>query len=300
MAPHQQLLAFVNYFVISMSFALILSSLYFVKKKSAARKQAQERERAHRAIALSGAQEEDLPPLPGGDRKAAAATTTTGGGGDGERQKGEEKRKKKRGKKKRQESGGGLEGGEEAKVGAGAEEMGKAGEGKAGSIYPFSSFASATQRKIKAQYDQLVESNQANALTAVQVGQFINCLVEARNELQHKSDIIQRSFKIKKALLVKADRSSFDRLAQQIYKLEAEHKRLEADAAVYNLLQEQLKLSPAYNEMLEISSNMELKATSDQETQATELPDISFEELLAQEKKDLFWQKNGKLRSFAS
>lgn len=32
----------------------------------------------------------------------------------------------------------------------------------------------------------------------------------------------------------------------QVYKLEKEHKRLEADAAVYNLLQEQLKLSPAY------------------------------------------------------
>ncbi|KAG1335418.1 putative Chaperone protein DnaK [Cocos nucifera] len=306
MASHQQLLAFANYFVIFVSFALILSSLYFVKKKSAARKRAQERERARRAIALSGAQ--DLPdwlpppnpPLPGGDQKEAAAATMAGGGGQGERQKGEEKRKKKRGKKKRQESGGGLEGGEEAKVAAGAEEMGKAGAGKAGSIYPFSSFASATQRKIKVQYDQLVKSNQAKALTVAQVGQFINCLIEARNELQHKSDIIQRSFKIKKALLVKADRSSFDRLAQQIYKLEAEHKRLEEDAAVYNLLQEQLKLSPAYNKMLEISSNVELKATSDQETEARELPDISFEELLAQEKKDSFWQKNGKLRSFAS
>lgn len=185
-------------------------------------------------------------------------------------------------------------------VAAGAEEMGKAGAGKAGSIYPFSSFASATQRKIKVQYDELVRSNQAKALTVAQVGQFINCLIEARNELQHKSDIIQRSFKIKKALLVKADRSSFDRLAQQIYKLEAEHKRLEEDAAVYNLLQDQLKLSPAYNKMLEISSSMELKATSDPATEATELPDISFEELLAQEKKDSFWQKNGKLRSFAS
>ncbi|XP_010915220.1 uncharacterized protein [Elaeis guineensis] len=305
MASNQQLLGFANYFVIFVSFTLILSSLFFVKKKNAARKRAQERERAHRAIALSGAR--DLsdwlpppnPPLPGGDQKEAAATMA-GGGREGEREKGEEKRKKKRGKKKRQESGGGLEGGEEAKVAAGAEDMGKAGGGKAGSNYPFSSFASATQRKIKVQYDQLVKSNQAKALTVAQVGQFINCLIEARNELQHKSDIIQRSFKIKKALLVKADRSSFDRLAQQIYKLEAEHKRLEEDAAVYNLLQEQLKLSPAYNKMLEISSNMELKATSDQETQATELPDISFEELLAQEKKDTFWQKNGKLRSFAS
>ena len=36
----------------------------------------------------------------------------------------------------------------------------------------------------------------------------------------------------------------------QIYKLETEHKRLEEDAVVYNLLQEQLKLSPAYKTVL--------------------------------------------------
>ena len=36
----------------------------------------------------------------------------------------------------------------------------------------------------------------------------------------------------------------------QIYKLETEHKRLEEDAAVCNLLQEQLKLSPAYKTVL--------------------------------------------------
>lgn len=35
----------------------------------------------------------------------------------------------------------------------------------------------------------------------------------------------------------------------QIYKLEAEQKRLEEDAAVYNRLQEQLKLSPAYKQV---------------------------------------------------
>ncbi|XP_072999210.1 uncharacterized protein [Typha latifolia] len=233
------------------------------------------------------------------------ATIAAGGGEeDGEQRKGDEKRRKKRGKKKR---GGSDGGGEETKGGAstadGGDGMGKERGGGGGGgkgvdcPFPFSSFASAMQRRIKLQYDELVKSNQAKGLTMAQVGQFINCLVEARNELQRKSEIIQRSFKIKKALLFKADRSSFDRLCQQIYKLEAEHKRLEEDAAVYNLLQEQLKLSPAYKTMLEVGASMEMKAPSEQ---AAELPDISFEELLAQEKKDSFWQRNGKLRTFAS
>lgn len=38
--------------------------------------------------------------------------------------------------------------------------------------------------------------------------------------------------------------------------------------------------------MLEVSTNLEQRSDSDQDN---ELPDISFEELLAQEKKDLFW-----------
>ncbi|XP_020097225.1 uncharacterized protein LOC109716289 isoform X2 [Ananas comosus] len=215
---------------------------------------------------------------------------------ESERRKGEEKKRKKRGRKKRQ-------GGEEAKDGAAAapaaagaaEEEVEGGdkrwrEAAVGCPFPLSSFGSAMQRRIKSQYDELVKSSHAK------VGQFINCLVEARNELQHKSVIIQRSFKIKKALLFKADRSSFDRLCQQMYKLEVEHKRLKEDAAVYNLVQEQLKLSPAYKTMLEISASMEKVPTEG----TAELPDISFEELLAQEKKDSFWQRNGKLRSFPS
>ncbi|XP_058102898.1 uncharacterized protein LOC131246616 [Magnolia sinica] len=52
-------------------------------------------------------------------------------------------------------------------------------------------------------------------LLIVQVGQFANCLIEARNELQHKSEIIQCKFTITKALLFKANRSSFNRLCQQ-------------------------------------------------------------------------------------
>lgn len=104
----------------------------------------------------------------------------------------------------------------------------------------------------------------------------------------------------------------------QIYKLELEQKRLEEDAFVYNWLQQQLKLSPAYKKvycyqcihitcqlivilihhhllkMVEISENMELKAKSAEliEDRDTEIADISFEELLAQEKKDSFWFVN--------
>jgi len=36
----------------------------------------------------------------------------------------------------------------------------------------------------------------------------------------------------------------------QIYKLELEQKRLEEDAFVYNWLQQQFKLSPAYNKVI--------------------------------------------------
>ncbi|KAK6148715.1 hypothetical protein DH2020_016240 [Rehmannia glutinosa] len=131
-----------------------------------------------------------------------------------------------------------------------------------------------------------------------QIGQFVNCLVEARNELQNKSEVIKRRFTITKALLFKADRSSFDRLRQQIYKLELEQKRLEEDAFVYNWLQEQLKVSPAYKKMLEIGACMEMKAKSSNLVESTDsdFSDISFEELLAQEKKDAFWQRNGKLK----
>ncbi|XP_068653361.1 uncharacterized protein [Aristolochia californica] len=201
------------------------------------------------------------------------------------------KRKKKRGKKKRHGSRPHEESQTETEQSVGEENMDW--------LYPFTSSSSVTQRKIKQHYDQLVKANDAKALTMTQVGQFANCLIEARSELQHKSELIQRKFTITKALLFKADRSSFDRLCQQIYKLEAEQKRLEEDTLVYNRLQEQLKLSPAYKKMLEVASCMELQANSNQVVEA-EFSDISFEELLAQEKKDSFWQKNGKLKSFTN
>ncbi|XP_056176551.1 uncharacterized protein LOC115694052 [Syzygium oleosum] len=208
------------------------------------------------------------------------------------------KRKKKRAKKKSKRS--------DARVAEEEEREDRSGSGRPVSekpelicLYPFTSSGSATQRRIKQHYDELVKCHESKGLTIAQVSQFANCLVEARNELQHKSEVIQRKFTIAKALLFKADRSSFERLRQQIYKLELEQKRLEEDAFVYNWLQQQLKLSPAYKKMLEVGASMELKAKSGElmEAEDSEVPDISFEELLAQEKKDSFWQKTKKSRS---
>nr|AKM76860.1 AT1G17665-like protein [Erodium trifolium] len=214
------------------------------------------------------------------------------------------KKRKKRAKKKRLNSqgedgggGGGGGGGNGSGLDAGSRV-----KQELVCLYPFTSSSSATQRKIKQQYDQLVKCHEAKGLTLAQVGQFANCLIEARNELKNKSEVIQRKYTITKALLLKADRSSFDRLRQQINKLELEQKRLEEDTFVYNWLQQQLKLSPAYKKMLEIGACMELKAKSGElkERPDAESPDTSFEELLAQEKKDSFWHKNGKPRSFPS
>lgn len=168
-------------------------------------------------------------------------------------------------------------------------------------MYPFTSSSSVLQRKIKLQYDELVKSNESKKLTLPQVVRFANSLIDARNELQHKADVIQRKFVITKALLCKADRSSFDRLHQQIYKLELEQKRLEEDAFVYNSLQFQLKLSPAYKKMLELGVCAEKEKLCEQvDNRDDEFTDISFEELLAQEKKDSFWLKNGKSRVCSS
>nr|AKM76865.1 AT1G17665-like protein [Hypseocharis bilobata] len=238
---------------------------------------------------------------PDSDRSGAAddGSIDSGGSGLGGDQRG--KKKKKRAKKKRLNSQGEESGGERGGNVSGLD-SGSRVKQELVCLYPFTSSSSATQRKIKQQYDQLVKCHESKGLTLAQVGQFANCLIEARNDLQHKSEVIQRKFTITKALLFKADRSSFDRLRQQIYKLELEQKRLEEDAFVYNWLQQQLKLSPAYKKMLEIGACMELKAKSDELMESTdsEFTDISFEELLAQEKKDSFWQKNGKPRSCSS
>ncbi|CAG7869195.1 unnamed protein product [Brassica rapa] len=197
------------------------------------------------------------------------------------------RKRKKRGKKKKSEVRG--DGNDES----GGDGLVSGSETKPEFVclYPFTSSSSATQRKIKQQYDHLVKCNSAKGLTLAQVGEFANCLIEAKNELQNKSEVIKRKFSITKALLFKADRSSFDRIRQQIYKLEMEQKRVQEDALVYNWLQQQLKLSPAYKKVLEISASMELKdkLRTELDSQDDEVSDISFEELLEQEKKDSFW-----------
>ncbi|KAI5665463.1 hypothetical protein M9H77_15316 [Catharanthus roseus] len=214
--------------------------------------------------------------------------------GEEEEEQEEEKKKKrkKRGKKKRPGPNGGGGGGGEGEI--------KKEKEKLVCSYPFTTSCSATQKKIKQQYDQLVKSHESNGLTLAQVGQFVNCLVELRKELQQRSEAIQRKFTISKALLLKADRSNFERQRQQVCKLELEHKRLEEDAFVYNWLQQQIKLSPAYEKMLEVGVRMEMKAKSCEQAEDTEdeFNDISFEELLEQEKKDAFWQqRNAKFKS---
>lgn len=91
---------------------------------------------------------------------------------------GEQKRRKKRGKKKKAhlEDRGISDGLGDATCLEIGDEPKRQQQSKVGdSLYPFSSFASATQRKIKLQYDQLVRSNQAKALTVDQV-RLIFCL----------------------------------------------------------------------------------------------------------------------------
>ncbi|KAI4329158.1 hypothetical protein L6164_021451 [Bauhinia variegata] len=232
------------------------------------------------------------------DLNSMSSTVNEGREASEEEQRGKKKRKSK--KKKIytlaedgvQETGGG----EKAKAGS---DNGLRLESVC--LYPFTSSSSAMQRKIKQQYDELAKCHESKKLTLAQVVQFANTLVDARNELKHKADVLQRKFVITKALLFKADRSSFDRLRQQIYKLELEQKRLEEDAFVYNWLQQQVKLSPAYKKMLEIGACMEkAKSCKLDDDIDDESADISFEELLAQEKKDSFWQKKGRSRVFSS
>ncbi|KAI5072129.1 hypothetical protein GOP47_0012235 [Adiantum capillus-veneris] len=165
--------------------------------------------------------------------------------------------------------------------------------------YPFISPGSMLQRKMREQYNDLVRANATKTLTLAQVGQFTSCLVEAKATLKQKSESIQRKYTITKSLLSKADKSSFDRLCSQVYGLEMEQKKLEDDTVVYNRLQEQLKLSPAYQKMLEYGrAHFELQPHTGQimEKLDPEDSEMSFEEFLEQEKKDEFWQRHNMAR----
>ncbi len=81
----------------------------------------------------------------------------------------------------------------------------------------------------------------------------------------------------------------------QIRGLELEHKKLEEDIALYNKMQEHLKQSPAYSKMLEYGrAHFNASAETGKFTEKPlviedEEEEMSFEELLALEKKDGFW-----------
>lgn len=160
------------------------------------------------------------------------------------------------------------------------------------------------------------------------IGEFFNCIVDARNELLQKyvstictqfylqssdihyklsvtslcprSVIAQRSITLKKAMLSHTRRSSYDlhRLSEQVDKLEANHEKLKKDANVYDFLQARLQLSEPYKLMVELNDVMEKEAQ--EQALANEVPEMSFDELLAQEKEDTaFWWRDGKLRSIS-
>eukprot|EP00899_Mesostigma_viride_P020175 jgi/Mesvir1/28159/Mv04721-RA.1 len=150
------------------------------------------------------------------------------------------------------------------------------------------------QRKIREQYEEVVRASLERNLTLAQVGRFTTCLVETKAALQQKSDAIQRKFTIAKSLLAKADKSSFDRLYGQIYGLENEQKKLEEDTCLYNRMQEQLRSSRAYQKMVAYGQrHFTLVPSTGQLVERADPDDeeeISFEELLAREKKDAYWE----------
>ncbi|KAL6838778.1 hypothetical protein ACP4OV_031492 [Aristida adscensionis] len=152
---------------------------------------------------------------------------------------------------------------------------------------PLSMVSSAMKRRIREIYAGLSSKITEDLL----VNEFINCLKDARNELLQRYVNVQRSVKIKKAMLSNPRnyRSSYERLFEQVCRLETERNNLRKDAAIYNYVQERLLASAPYKLIMELSS-MEMEA-----------PEISFEELLAREKEDTaFWQRNGKMRSISS
>ncbi|CAM0880224.1 unnamed protein product [Alopecurus aequalis] len=166
--------------------------------------------------------------------------------------------------------------------------------------FPLASVAGALQRRITARYDDLARASQDQCLTIDQVREFLDCLVDARNDLLQKSENARRKLTIKKALLSNSRncRSSYDelRLSKQADKLESEYERLSKDAAIYDYLEEQLRLSEPYKRMTEVHDAAEKEAL--EQALAAEEPEMTFEELLAEEKKDAaFWWPDGKRRS---
>ncbi|CAL4958787.1 unnamed protein product [Urochloa decumbens] len=221
---------------------------------------------------------------------------------EGEREKQQRRRRRARRKRQQQEGegaeGGGGGDGNARAAAPSAKAAGREGKAAAEEVllprrpqFPLASVAGALQRRINARYDDIARASEARCLTIEQVNEFLNCLIDARNELLQRCENVQRSFKIKKAMLSnhRNYRSSYDRLFDQVCRLEAERDNLKKDAAIYNYIQERLQKSVPYKMIMELSA-MEMEA-----------PEISFEELLAKEKEDTaFWQPNGKMRSISS
>lgn len=234
------------------------------------------------------------PPL----EAAAAGEAEEEEGGGEERPQNQRRRRRARRKRQQQEQeeegAAAAEGGGHVADGdrdAAAKAAGKAALLPRRPEFPLASVAGPLQRRINARYDDLARASEAQCLTIEQVNEFVNCLIDARNELLQRYENVQRSFKIKKAMLSnhRNYRSSYERLFEQVRRLETERDNLKKDAAIYNYIQERLQKSAAYKMIMELSA-MEMEAQ-----------EISFEELLAKEKEDTaFWQRNGKLRSFSS
>ncbi|RLM91838.1 uncharacterized protein C2845_PM08G02530 [Panicum miliaceum] len=253
-------------------------------------------------------QQQPLPQPPGTEAAAHEPPAPAEGEGEehadeGGREKQRRRRRARRRRRQQEEGVDGGGGGGDGDTAASAPSAKAAGrEGKAEKEkeqllprrrpqFPLASVAGALQRRINARYDDLARASEARCLTIEQVNEFLNCLIDARNELLQRCENVQRSFKIKKAMLSnhRNYRSSYDRLFEQVRRLEAERDNLKKDAAIYNYIQERLQKSVPYKMIMELSA-MEMEA-----------PEISFEELLAKEKEDTaFWQRSGKMRSISS
>ncbi|XP_044975330.1 uncharacterized protein LOC123443124 isoform X1 [Hordeum vulgare subsp. vulgare] len=209
---------------------------------------------------------------------------------------GEEKRRRRRARRRQQQKQGGDGAASQAAGGGGDDALPPRPR------FPLASVAGALQRRITARYDELARASQAQSLTIDQVREFLNTLVDARDELLQKSENTRRSITIRKAMLSNSrnGRSSHDhlRLCEQVDRLELEYERLKKDANIYHNLHEQLQLSSCYKLMEE--SNDEAEKKIREAAFATGVRDTAFEDLLAVEKKDdAFWRRHGKLRSIS-
>ncbi|CAO2174972.1 unnamed protein product [Urochloa humidicola] len=291
MAEQPQTLALAGLILLNLlltAAALYLNVRRVLRTRRRAQQQQEEQQHHHQPLLRP-------PGLEAAAREPPAAQEEGGGEEHAEEDGREKQRRRRRARRRRQQQEG-----EGAEAGGGGDARAAVPSAKAAAEelllprrpqFPLASVAGALQRRINARYDDLARASEARCLTIEQVNEFLNCLVDARNELLQRCENVQRSFKIKKAMLSnhRNYRSSYDRLFEQVCRLEAERDNLKKDAAIYNYIQERLQKSVPYKMIMELSA-MEMEA-----------PEISFEELLAKEKEDTaFWQPNGKMRSISS